>query len=200
MSAKCWLYSQQLSVAVDSVRAGVGTVASSESGLRFAALAPQLLAAKDLTELVEVMAREAEFNWNLFFDKIGVSSYRASLVDTLTDYSLAAYQAAQTQAGPGSPLPILLNGFLSSYKLPAFDGDKPAKSVTAILNKSIRLFTTHKLDTGPYIDQVADLLSQLAQESLNGRKFSKLSTRHQTQHQCCSGERLKAHQYASLIT
>ena len=53
MSAKCWLYSQQLSVAVDSVRAGVGTVASSESGLRFAALAPQLLAAKDLTELVE---------------------------------------------------------------------------------------------------------------------------------------------------
>ena len=70
---------------------------------------------------------------------------------------------------PLHQLPVILNGVLMSYKLPgksnirifnekisvslAFDKSDPAKSVTALVNKGLKLFTSYKLDVGPFIHQ-----------------------------------------------
>ena len=54
---------------------------------------------------------------------------------------------------PVNQMPIIINGFLLSYKLPAYDPKTPAKSVAAVINKAIKLFTTFKFDAAPYIEQ-----------------------------------------------
>jgi len=154
-------------------------VAASESGQRFMNLAPELLATKDLQSLLEVLGKEAEFNWDLFFSNIGNSEYKSSFIESLAEYSLKTYNFIQNPPRDSmlSQIPLMINGFLISYRIPAFDARNPTKSLIGILNKCIRLFTTYKLDTTPYVNQVHKAFTESLERQLKGRHFDKLSSK-----------------------
>jgi len=156
----------------------LANVAVSESGQRFVKLMPQLLAAKDLQSILEVLGEEAEWNWGLFFANIENTEYKDSFVDTIADYAVQAYTFIQNPPRDSvlNQLPLMINGFLISYRIPAFDARAPIKSLTAILNKCIRLFTTYKTDSTPYVNQVQTALTQTLEKQLKGRKFEKISS------------------------
>ena len=77
-------------------------------------------------------------------------------------------------------LPIIVNGVLLSYKLPSesamlccdnldqnvlyssvYDSNYPSKSISGLLNKAIKLFTTYKVDTTPVINQAASAYTEV---------------------------------------
>jgi len=154
-------------------------LARSESGQRFMKLAPELLATKDLQSLLEVLGKEAEFNWGLFFSNIGNSEYKSSFIESLAEYSLKTYNFIQNPPRDSmlSQIPLMINGFLISYRIPAFDARNPTKSLIAILNKCIRLFSTYKLDTTPYVNQVHNAFTESLDRQLKGRNFDKLASK-----------------------
>merc|ERR1711890_68456 len=76
--------------------------------------------------------------------------------------------------------PVLLNGLLISQRLPALDMSRPVESLTKIVNKGIKLFTTWKLDIAPYVNTVSNTLTQLYEKQAKGNKFSSFSTKEKT--------------------
>ena len=77
---------------------------------------------------------------------------------------LQAYNYVQNppKNSPINQLPIVLNGVLLTYKLPAYDSSKPAKSLSALLNKAIKVFSTYKVDTTPIVNQLAVVYSEVS--------------------------------------
>ena len=53
---------------------------------------------------------------------------------------------------------------LTATLSPAYDSRQPAKSVSALLNKAIKVFSTYKLDTTPIINQLAAAYSGVSSE------------------------------------
>jgi len=175
--ATMFLESEQGRDMMDSGSDFMASVAASESGRRVLALAPQLLAAKDTQTMMEILGKEVEYNWRLFFTKIVHSNYKDEFVNTLAEAAVRVYDYFKNppKNSPVNQMPIIINGFLLSYKLPAYDPKTPAKSVAAVINKAIKLFTTFKFDAAPYIEQsystVVEALSKHVQEA----EYRKLS-------------------------
>jgi len=146
-------------------------VAESNSGQRLLRLAPQLMGLKDMQSLMEILGKEVEYNWRLFFTKIVNSNYKAQFVNTISEGSVKTYEYFKNppKNSPVNQLPVILNGFLMSYHLPAYDSKAPAKSISAVLNKGIKLFSTFKFDVAPYIENsyttVTEALGKHVRES-----------------------------------
>ena len=75
---------------------------------------------------------------------------------------------------PINQLPIILNGVLMSYKMPSYDPKAPAKSMSAILNKSIRLISTSKIDTAPAIDTIYNAVTEAISKHIDEAEYKKL--------------------------
>ena len=75
---------------------------------------------------------------------------------------------------PINQLPIILNGVLLSYKMPSYDPKAPAKSMSAILNKSIRLISTSKIDTAPAIDTIYNAVTEAISKHIDEAEYKKL--------------------------
>ena len=75
---------------------------------------------------------------------------------------------------PINQLPIILNGVLISYKMPSYDPKAPAKSMSAILNKSIRLISTSKIDTAPAIDTIYNAVTEAISKHIDEAEYKKL--------------------------
>ena len=75
---------------------------------------------------------------------------------------------------PINQLPIILNGVLMSYKMPSYDPKAPAKSMSAILNKSIRLISTSKIDTAPAIDTIYNAVTEAISKHIDETEYKKL--------------------------
>jgi len=173
-----FLESEQGEMMTDGFNSMLENVAVSESGQRLAKLMPQLLATKDIQSLLEILGEEAEWNWKLFFSNIDNMEYRTGFVETLAEYGVKGYDLVLSPPSDSvlAQLPLMINGFLISYRIPAFDSKTPTKSLIAILNKCVRLFTVWKLDTTPYVNQAYQALAETLEKQLKGKTFSKLSS------------------------
>jgi len=173
-----FLESEQGVVMMDGFNSLLENVAVSESGQRLVKLMPQLLATKDIQSLLEILGEEAEWNWTMFFDNIDNKEYRTDLVEILAEYGVKGYDLVLSPPSDSvlAQLPLMINGFLISYRIPAFDSQAPTKSLIAMLNKCVRLFTVWKLDTTPYVNQAHQAVTETFKKQLNGRLFAKLST------------------------
>jgi len=129
-------------------------LAESTSGQRLLRLAPQLMGVRDMQSLMEILGKEVEYNWRLFFTKLVNSNYKDEFVIKISEASVRVYEYFKNppKSSPVNQLPLILNGFLISYNLPAFDSKAPAKSVAAVLNKALKLFSTLKFDVAPYVE------------------------------------------------
>ena len=47
---------------------------------------------------------------------------------------------------------IFVSKLFMIYNISAFDSKAPAKSVAAVLNKAVKLFSTIKFDVAPYVE------------------------------------------------
>ena len=76
-----------------------------------------------------------------------------------------------------SQVPLLVNGFLVSYKLPRFDSNNVVGSLTRIVSKAIQTIGGMKnLEIAPYIESATEALSQAYEAQAKGNSFSKLSS------------------------
>ena len=103
------------------------------------------------------------------------------LIDILQAYN---YVQNPPQNSPINQLPIIINGDLLSYKLPSetqclsqslvkcpyysvYDSNHPSKSISGLLNKAIKLFTTYKVDTTPFVNQAASAYTEVCWMTLH---------------------------------
>lgn len=151
----------------------------SENGVRFTKLVPELLSAKDTAATLKILSKEAETNWGSFFEKMQSSDYKDSVLETVAEYLVTGYHFVENPPKDSmfTKVPVILNGFLISQRLPALDLKNPVDSLTKIANKCIALFTTWKLDLTPHVHTVTDTLTQVYQKQAKGNKFASLSAR-----------------------
>jgi len=171
------LESEQGSKFVDGFYSAFETFVKSESWKRLTTLVPQLMAAKDMETMLNVLTKEAESNWGMFFDSIENSDYKENILESISTYLIKGHDMYQNIPSNSmmAQAPLLINGFLVSYRLPAFDARSPVDSITQILAKSIKLYSPwKKLDIAPHAKLVTDALTQAYQTQAKGNTFAKL--------------------------
>jgi len=149
----------------------------SESWKRLTTLVPQLMAAKDMETMLNVLTKEAESNWGMFFDSIENSDYKENVLESIATWLVKGYDFVQNIPSNSmmAQAPLLINGALMSYRLPAFDSRAPLDSITKILAKSVKLYSPwKKLDITPHAKLVTEALTQAYQKQAKGNTFSKL--------------------------
>merc|ERR1712128_128177 len=172
-----FLESEQGSKFVDGFYSAFETFVKSESWKRLTTLVPRLMAAKDMETMLNVLTKEAESNWGMFFDGIENSDYKENILESVSTYLVKGYDFTQNIPSNSmiSQAPLLINGLLVSYRLPAFDTRSPVDSITKILAKSIKLYSPwKKLDIAPHAKLVTDALTQAYQTQAKGNTFAKL--------------------------
>merc|ERR550539_2085602 len=178
-----FLDSEQGKMVTDGAKTFMENVAVSESGQRLLRLAPQLMAVKDFASLTQILDKEVVYNWNLFFEQFVNSNDKDEIVMNMSEMIVKAYNYVQNPP-PNSPmnqLPIIVNGVLLSYKLPMYDSSHPSKSISGLLNKAIKLFTTYKVDTTPFINLAASAYTETIQKYLKEKKLGSLSDKKKQQ-------------------
>jgi len=170
------LESEQGQAVIEGLYSTLEKFVKSESGRRLTTVLPKLFAAKDMESMLEIVGSEAEWNWSMFFNNIENSDYKENFMDTLSEYIVIAYEFVTNPPKDSmlSKAPILINGFLISNRIPAFDSKKPVESLTKIVNKCIRLFTTWKLDVTPYAKVIKDAVSQAIKTQAGDNSLSSL--------------------------
>jgi len=178
-----FLQSEQGKMLTEGAQTFMGSVALSESGQRILRLAPQLMAVKDFASLTQILDKEVVFNWNLFFEQFVNSDQKDEMVMNMAEMIVKAYNYVQNPpaSSPINQLPIILNGVLLSYKLPTYDSSQPAKSVSALLNKAIKVFSTYKVDTTPIVNQAVSAYSETLQKYIKDKKLRDLSDKKKQQ-------------------
>jgi len=171
-----FLESDQGETMMSGMKEFVAAVATSESGQRMLKLAPQLMAAKNMQSMMEILGKEVEYNWRLFFSQLLNSSYKKDFINAIAEMSVKAHDYVMNppKNSPINQLPIILNGVLMSYKMPSYDPKAPAKSMSAILNKSIRLISTSKIDTAPAIDTIYNAVTEAISKHIDEAEYKKL--------------------------
>ena len=48
-----------------------------------------------------------------------------------------------------------------------YDSSQPSKSISGLLNKAIKLFTTYKVDTTPFVNQAASAYTEVCWMTLH---------------------------------
>jgi hypothetical protein len=169
--------SEQGAQFVDGAYNAFESFIKSDNGIRFTKLVPELLAAKDMDATLRILSKEAEFNWSFFFEKIQNSDYKESVMETVGEFLVMAYDFVQNPPKDSmfTRAPVILNGLLISQRLPALDMKNPVESLTKLTNKCIALFTTWKLDVTPHVTAIADTLTQVYEKQARGNTFSSLS-------------------------
>lgn len=172
-----FLESEQGSKFVDGFYTTFETFVKSESWKRLTTLVPQLMAAKDMETMLNVLTKEAESNWGMFFDSIENSDYKENILESIATWLVKGYDFVQNIPSNSmmAQAPLLINGALMSYRLPAFDSRAPLDSITKILAKSVKLYSPwKKLDITPHAKLVTEALTQAYQKQAKGNTFSKL--------------------------
>merc|ERR1712241_525040 len=176
-----FLESEQGKMVTEGAKTFMESVAVSESGQRLLRLAPQIMAVKDFASLTQILDKEVVYNWNLFFEQFVNSNDKDEIVMNMAEMIVKAYNYVQNPP-PNSPmnqLPIIVNGVLLSYKLPMYDSSHPSKSISGLLNKAIKLFTSYKVDTTPYVNQAASAYTETMEKYLKEKKLVGLSEKKQ---------------------
>merc|ERR1712002_1005907 len=90
------LESEQGSKFVDGFYTAFESFVKSESWKRLTTLVPQLMAAKDMEAMLNVLTKEAESNWGMFFDSIENSDYKENILESIADYVVKGYDLYKT--------------------------------------------------------------------------------------------------------
>jgi len=150
----------------------------SESGRRLAKVLPKLTQATDMETFLELVHKEAEWNWSQVFANIENSDYKETTLRQLSQFLVETYEymVNPPKGSIMAKLPFFLNGFLISNGIPSFDSKKPVDSIIAIINKCIRLFTVSKLDVKPFVRALSEGISKSFATHSKGIKLADLST------------------------
>jgi len=142
-------------------------------------LIPKINGAKSMEEILVIMTKEAESNWDTFFNNINNEDYKIQVIDSFSSTIVQGIDFFNSiESGSViSQAPLLFNGFLITYKLPRFDSNNPIASITNILNKALQKYAGMKnLDMTPYIESLTNALKQAYQTQAKGNSFSQLSS------------------------
>merc|ERR1711936_1148349 len=143
-------------------------------------LIPKINKAKNLEEVLAIMTKEAESNWDSFFHSINNEDYKVQIIDSFSSSLVQIFDFFNgiEKGSVLSQAPLLVNGFLLSNKLPRFDSNNPIGSLTKIVTKCIQKYAgMNILDMTPYIESVSEALSQAYQTQAKGNTFSKLTSK-----------------------
>ena len=66
-----------------------------------------------------------------------------------------SYQVSQ------SGLVVVMRSLLKCPYCSVYDSSQPSKSISGLLNKAIKVFTTYKVDTTPFVNQAASAYTEV---------------------------------------
>ncbi len=146
---------------VVSVMDSFETFFKSESGQRIFKLIPALMTADSETAL-ELFSREAEYNQEAFFNLLANGDLAERFLKSVARWLISAFNWAKKASEDEIKLAIF-NGMLISNNFPIYNRRQPLKSGVAIVEKLMKLFTVHRVETNLYqeVKAVADDFERL---------------------------------------
>jgi len=170
------LDSQQGKMAIETGMDFAGKFIKSESGKRLATIMPKLAVAQSMDDMLQIIGNEAEWNWSGFFSSIDNSDYKENFINSIAEYIVLAYDfvASPPKDSMVAKVPMILNGFLISNRMPTFDAKNPVDSLTKIINKCIKLFTTWKIDINPWVKILKTEFMNAFERQASGNSWSSL--------------------------
>jgi len=152
----------------------------SKSYERLSTIVPKVMTAKNSEEILNILTKEVENNWDLFFASIKNEDYKENFLDKFASYVVQGYDFYQNIPSNSimGQASLMVNGLLVANKLPGYNSRKPVESLTKIAVKAWKLYSPVKdVDIAPHIETVIQALSQAYQAQSHGNSFSKLNSK-----------------------
>jgi len=147
----------------------------SESGKRLLAAAPKLFASKDLNSVVNILSKEAEWNWNMFFSKIDNEDFKKTMLDTISTFIIDTHESFEKPSPMMTKIIQSVNHFLQTVDLPVFAMDNPVKSLTNLISQAVTKTTGTVLDADSYADAFADMVQKVLENHQKDRTYEQLA-------------------------
>ena len=156
----------------------IDTFASSAGGKRLVALLPDILAAENTDAIMEIFQKEAENSWTEFLSKLDSSDVADQVVKSLGSGMVHTYNYVRDLTKDDMKM-ALANTFLISYGLPSIKPRKLTASIFDLVDKSLKVFTTYKLDLQEYKDETLKQIALIEKQYITANDYAKLTEQEQ---------------------
>jgi len=155
----------------------VAWLLESEEGEMFFEIVPMLLEEEKRDEGYELLRIETKKQWSKFFAIIKNTDMRRKFLVQMADYLTFTYRLVVKD----QMKMMVANAFLISQGLPTIQPRNLADSLIDLLDRSIHLFTTYKLEFSEYKKTVKAFIKQVESEYVTVEMFDKLEDSEQAE-------------------
>merc|ERR1712018_833020 len=150
---------------LDVVANSVEVFGASAGGQRLVALLPDVLAADSMEAIMEIFQREAESSWGDFLGKLDNSDMAEHVTGYLASGMVHSYNEVRNLMKDEMKM-MMANTFLISQGLPAIKPKKLTESLFNLVDKSLKIFTTYKLDLEEYKTETLKQIALIEKEQI----------------------------------
>merc|ERR1712001_36508 len=178
MYGASFVKSESFGLMLDTFANSLDTFASSAGGKRLVALLPDILAAENTDAIMEIFQKEAENSWTEFLSKLDSSDVADQVVKSLGSGMVHTYNYVRDLTKDDMKM-ALANTFLISYGLPSIKPRKLTASIFDLVDKSLKVFTTYKLDLQEYKDETLKQIALIEKQYITANDYAKLTEQEQ---------------------
>jgi len=155
----------------------LATMAESEEGEELIKIMPLFMQEDTRDKGFEQLTESAERHWEKFFGQLHNSDMKHKFLKQCGSVLNSGYQYFLQDE---SKL-MFANVFLMTQGLPTIQPNNVVDSLLALVDKSIKVFTTIKVDLKPVRDAIQDFVKKLEKEYVSVKDFQKLSEDEQSE-------------------
>ena len=163
---------------LDVVANSVEVFGASAGGQRLVALLPDVLAADSMEAIMEIFQREAESSWGDFLGKLDNSDMAEHVTGYLASGMVHSYNEVRNLMKDDMKM-MMANTFLISQGLPPIKPKKLTESLFNLVDKSLKIFTTYKLDLEEYKTETLKQISLIEKQYVSANDYAKLTEKEQ---------------------
>jgi len=178
MYGASFVKSESFANMLDSLAEFIEYFGKSKSGQRMVLLLPEILAADSSDAIMGIFQREAEASWSEFIGRLDNSDIADQLNNQLAT-ACVQYWNYLNQLLKDDMKMALANTFLISQGLPSIKPKKITESVFNLVDKSIKSFTTFKIDLQEARDETLKQFATIEKEYVTSKEFAKLTEKEQ---------------------
>merc|ERR1719225_1946588 len=178
MYGASFVKSESFASMLDSLAEFIEYFGKSTSGQRMVSLLPEILAADSTDAIMGIFQREAETSWSEFISRLDNSDIADQLNNQLAT-ACVQYWNYLNQLLKDDMKMALANTFLISQGLPSIKPKKITESVFNLVDKSIKSFTTFKIDLQEARDETLKQFATIEKEYVTSKEFAKLTEKEQ---------------------
>jgi len=155
----------------------LAAAAESEEGEEFVRIVPLFMQESTREQGLEKLQESAQRHWEKFFSQLHNTDMRHKFLVQAAGTLNSGYQYLVQD----EQKMMFFNMFLMTQGLPAIQARNIIDSVMALVDQSLKIFTTYKVDLKPARDSVKEFVQMIEKEYVPAAKFKKLNSDEQAE-------------------